>query len=336
MNPVTGERMAKLRFTPGQLGIISLLVLSRRVSLGAARKLDLVMLWQEKRRKKFTRTYQRLPLRWKINLSFVSTCLGIWLVGAFSSAYVFSRYLEKQSQEDLQSIVSLAQGEFESRVSRLREAVDLLSEQPALQQALLTDNAHSWQREIRPLRPVLDVDVIQVFDADETVLLSVRKPVVADTSLELEAVKESIFSGAFNISLVKASDAYFSMLVAANPMFEGAEQTGGVMIGNAITYEQLQGIANHSGGELVAFANQKQIASTFSERGERFAFEQFSADSQYLRVGNTPYLAKNVLIPGIDNADVTLVAMQSLAPLRKLQRSLWLNALWISAIGAGP
>ncbi|MEN8443571.1 MAG: hypothetical protein ABG776_01005 [Cyanobacteria bacterium J06555_13] len=60
----------------------------------------------KKQRKRLTRTYQKLPLRWKINLSFVSTCLGIWLLGAFSSAYVFSQYLEKQSENDLQSIVT--------------------------------------------------------------------------------------------------------------------------------------------------------------------------------------------------------------------------------------
>ncbi|MEL6453455.1 MAG: ATP-binding protein [Cyanobacteria bacterium J06623_5] len=293
------------------------------------------MLSYEKQLKKFTRTYQKLPLRWKINLSFVSTCLSIWLLGAFSSAYLLSRYLEKQSEENLQSIVTLAQGEFESRISNLREAVNLLSEQPSLQQALLTNSSREWRQEIKPLQPVLDVDIIQVFNADRTVLLSVRKPVVADTSLALEAVKESTFAGEFNLSLVEANDAYFSTLMAAKPIFNDQRQIGGVMIGTSITYEQLQGIADHSGGELVAFASQKQIASTFSDRGERFSFDQFSTDSRYLQVGRTPYLAKTGSITGIGDATVTLVAMQSLAPLRQLQKRIWINVLWISALGAG-
>lgn len=289
----------------------------------------------KKQRKRLTRTYQKLPLRWKINLSFVSTCLGIWLLGAFSSAYVFSQYLEKQSENDLQSIVTLAQDEFESRVNSLREAADLLSEQPSLQQALLTNNSQKWQQEINPLKPVLDVDIIQVFDADQAVLLSVRKSVVADTSLELGAVKENIFSGMFSSSLVEANDAYFATMVAVKPITNGQEQTGGVMLGNAITHGQLQGIADQSGGELVAFSNQKQIASTFSDRGERFSFERFSPDDQLLQVNDTPYLAKTTVVTGIDNTTVTLLAMQSLAPLRQLQRKLWLNTLWISVLGGG-
>jgi len=77
----------------------------------------------------------------------------------------------------------LAQDEFEYRVNSLREAAELLSKQPSLQQALLTKDAQKWQQAIQPLKPVLDVDIIQVFNADQTVLLSVRKPVVADTSL---------------------------------------------------------------------------------------------------------------------------------------------------------
>ena len=299
------------------------------------RKLNLAILGYERQHKKLTQTYRGLPLRWKINLSFVSTCLGIWLLGAFSSAYVFSQYLEKQSEEQLQSVVTLAQDEFEYRVNSLREAAELLSKQPSLQQALLTKDAQKWQQAIQPLKPVLDVDIIQVFNADQTVLLSVRKPVVADTSLALGAVKESIFSGAFNLRLIEANDANISMLVAAKPVINEQTQTGGVMIGNAITREQLQGIADNSGGELVAFAGQRQIASTFSDRGERFSFDHFSTDSQYLRVGDTPYLAKIGMITGVDGAAVTLVAMQSLAPLRQLQRRLWLNALWVSALGSG-
>ena len=125
------------------------------------------------------------------------------------------------------------------------------------------------------------------------------------------------------------------MLVAAKPVINEQTQTGGVMIGNAITREQLQGIADNSGGELVAVAGQRQIASTFSDRGERFSFDHFSTDSQYQRVGDTPYLAKIGMITGVDGAAVTLVAMQSLAPLRQLQRRLWLNALWVSALGSG-
>jgi len=289
----------------------------------------------KKQREKLTRTYQRLPLRWKINLSFVSTCLGIWLLGAFSCAYIFSRYLEKQSEENLQSVVTLAQGEFESQMNSLREAADLLSQQPALQQALLTSDSQKWRQDVEPLKPVLDVDIIQVFNADQTVLFSVRKPVVADTSLALGTVKENIAADAFNLSLVEANDAYFSTLVATKPVVNEQEQTGSVMIGNAITRELLQGIADNSGGELVAFAGQKQIASTFSDRGERFSFEDFSTDSQYLRVSDTSYLAKVVAITDIDDATVTLVAMQSLAPLRQLQKRLWLNALWVSMLGSG-
>ncbi|MEM6452110.1 MAG: hypothetical protein AAF703_17575 [Cyanobacteria bacterium P01_D01_bin.105] len=45
--------------------------------------------------------YRQTPLHWKINLSFIATCLVIWPLGTFSFAYLFSQYLERRQQESL-------------------------------------------------------------------------------------------------------------------------------------------------------------------------------------------------------------------------------------------
>ena len=139
------------------------------------------------RLKRLSAVYRQLPLNWKIGVPFISTCLGIWVLGTFSFAYIFSQYLERRQQESLKSTSAIVLQEFDSKLDKLQKTAQLLSEQASLKTALTTADTQRWQRDLVPLKPVLDADIIQAFNADGTTLLSVRQPILQDVSLELDA-----------------------------------------------------------------------------------------------------------------------------------------------------
>ena len=287
------------------------------------------------RLKRLSAVYRQLPLNWKIGVPFISTCLGIWVLGTFSFAYIFSQYLERRQQESLKSTSAIELQEFDSKLDKLQKTAQLLSEQASLKTALTTADTQRWQRDLVPLKPVLDADIIQAFNADGTTLLSVRQPILQDVSLELDATKNRLLSGLSTSRLVSASDALFSTLIAATVIDDGGNNTGAVLIGYAITPQEIQKIADRIGGELVVFDDNRQVSSTFTRRGERFSLDQFSPQMTQLMVTDSHYVAQSIELNGLDDTTLTVAVLQSLEPLRALQRTLWLTALLIAALGAG-
>ncbi|MEO1396782.1 MAG: ATP-binding protein [Cyanobacteria bacterium J06634_5] len=285
--------------------------------------------------KTFSEAYRQLPLHWKINVPFISTCLGIWVLGTFSFTYIFSQYLENKQQESLNAASALILQKFDSKLNKLQKTANLLTEQSSLKTALATADKHNWQKELSPLKPVLEVDIIQIFNADGSTLLSMRQPVLQDTSLELTETKKHLYSGLTSSWLVGANDALFSTLVSTAIIDDSSGKIGAVLVGYAMTNQELQTIAEQTDGELVAFNGEQQIASTFTQRGERFSLDQFSQEISQLTIGNSRYMAKSVELTGLHNTALTLALLQSLEPLRGIQQTLWLTALAISALGAG-
>ncbi|MEM9091456.1 MAG: ATP-binding protein [Cyanobacteria bacterium P01_F01_bin.53] len=285
--------------------------------------------------KSLSEAYRQLPLHWKINVPFISTCLGVWVLGTFSFTYIFSQYLEHRQQKNLNAASALTLQKFESKLNQLQKTADLLSEQASLKAALAHANAQNWQKELAPLKPVLEADIIQIFNADGSTLLSMRQPVLQDTSLELTATKKHLLSDLASSWLVSANDALFSTLVSTAIIDDNSEKIGAVLVGYALTNQELQTIAERTDGELVAFNGERQIASTFTQRGERFSLDQFSQEISQLTIRDSRYMAKSIELTGLHNTTLTLAVLQSLEPLRGLQQTLWLTALAISALGAG-
>ena len=207
-------------------------------------------------------------------------------MGTFLFAYIFSHYLERKQLESLEVVADIVSQEFNDKLEKLQTSVQLLSEQDSLRAALVSADAQSWPREISPLKPVLDADIIQVFNADGSTLLSVRQPVLQDISLNLDAQKRQSSSGNSTTGLVDTGDALFSTLVSTAPISDASEQLGYVLIGQAITSQLLQTIAERAGSKLVVFDGERQIASTFTERGEKFSQVQFSRERSQLTVTN--------------------------------------------------
>ena len=241
--------------------------------------------------KTLSEAYQQLPLHWKINLPFISTCLGIWTLGTFSIAYVLSDYLEHRQQENLNTASTFVLEEFENKLDNLQKTAELISTQPSLQTALATADTQKWQEELIPLKPILDADIIQVLKADGSTLLSVRQSVVQDTSLNIDSIRQDLLNGQSTSRLVDANDALFSTLVSTAIINDGSNDLGGVLIGFAITDQELQKLVKQADIELVAFDGEQQIASTFSQRGERFSVDQFSLKISRISVSDSPYAA---------------------------------------------
>ncbi|MEM6252769.1 MAG: ATP-binding protein [Cyanobacteria bacterium P01_D01_bin.156] len=288
-----------------------------------------------KKLKSLKAAYQQLPLHWKINVPFIVTYLGIWTLGTVLVACIFSDYLERRQEQRLHTLSDLVVQEFNDTLGNLRETAQLLSQQKSLE-TLLADNDNSnWQPALWSFTPVLNADIIKIFDKDGLIQLSLRQSVLHDVSLDLTDSREQLLAGKSSSSLVSASDALFYTFVTTQPVNNGFEQVGGVLIGHALTNQKLEQIADRAGVELVVFDGNDQIASTFTERGERFDHRQTSQDISQLSIQKTPYLVKHIEISRFDNQTIPLLVLQSLEPLKQLQKRLWLTALGVTIVGSG-
>ena len=265
----------------------------------------------------------------------MSTCLGIWLLGTFSFAYIVSDYLERHHQAQLELASDLARQAFETQIQNLRSTAELISKEAALKPELSKIDAQSWQQRVLPLRPILQADIIQIFNAEGDLLLSIRQPVLTDNSLRLADVKAKPITNQTTSALINSDDARFSTLIAASPIGNSNAPVGSVIIGQVVNDNTLQRIAEQTESELVAFDNQFQIASTFTDRGERFSETQFSEETAEVIVNGVPYLTKSVVVSGLNGTVLTIATFQSLAPLKRLQRTLWLSVLLVAGVGAG-
>jgi signal transduction histidine kinase len=123
-------------------------------------------------------------------------------------------------------------------------------------------------------------------------------------------------------------------LVSVAPLKVQDDLIGAVVLGMKLSDRFLQQIQSGSEDEIAAFYNGKLISSTLpAARNISWQPPQAKALPQVIDIDLNTYLAKTIVVSGLDNSALELVLLQSTDELENLKRKLWITVGIFSLVG---
>lgn len=253
----------------------------------------------------------------------------LWMI---TFGYWFSNRLEYQISHEVEAFSSLVVRDFNREEQYLRLHTRLVADREMVRDAVEKRDSGMLIQHLLPLKTFLELDLIKIVDKNGKVLLNLHSEDLAESILEDKIAIAQSLSGMYLSNLVninKGKKQPQSILVGLAPLKSKTGIIGGVIIGTIIRDELLQKLSTGTNEHLVAFNEQKQpIATTLpSARSPSWKPPPAFTTPTPITIAGEKYFAKSIVLSGLNNSSLTVVLLNSVAPLQAAQQMLWVR-LW--------
>ncbi len=276
--------------------------------------------------------YSQFSLRTQIIIPFVSVCLGLWLLGTIGLGYLFTDRLEKSNAENLEKQTVDVLRKMQKEMQFLNLQARLLVQNEQIITSVEERNNSVLLKSLLPLRFTLELDLVKVVDLQGEPLVNLAESSLIEKNYSEEFILKSLEGIYF--SSVLLSDNSQGLLVSVAPLKVQDDLIGAVVLGVKLSDRFLQQIQSESEDDIAAFYNGKLISSTLSAT-RNFSWKSPPAKAlpQGIKIGLNTYLAKTIVVSGLDNSALELVLLQSTDELENLKTKLWITVGLFSLIG---
>jgi two-component system, NtrC family, sensor kinase len=278
--------------------------------------------------------YEGLGLGQKIIIPFLSVFLSVLLLGSFILGSWFTRTLELNLYQEVDSFSVRVSQDLQSVQQSLDTQVRLLATQDVIQQAIARRDRSALLQHLLPLKAEFNLDLIKVVDANGGVWLDSRKGFSYQTRLEDEVAISSASSGLHLTDVMTVADGSRVLLVAVAPVKSTEKVLGGIIIGVFVNDDMMNKIAAGSSKSVVAFSNQKAIATSDLKLLEK-PWQPLSVkeSAKPVRINKQSYIAKSLIFAGRSQS-LLLEVLYPVNALNQAKDALWINILILSGLGS--
>lgn len=278
--------------------------------------------------------YSQFSLRTQIIIPFLSVCLGLWILGTIGLGYLFTDRLEKSNAENLEKQTVDVLRKMEKEMQFLNLQARLLVQNEQIITSVEEKNNSVLLKSLLPLRFTLELDLVKVVDRQGNELVSLgedslKQQILSDREILLKYYLTGIY---FSSILILKNDE--SLLVSVAPLKVQDNLIGAVVLGVKVSDRLLQQIQSGSEDNIAVFYNGKLISSTLpAAKNISWQPPQAKALPQAIDIGLKTYLAKTILVSGLDTSALELVLLESTDDLENLKKNLWITVGLFSLVG---
>jgi two-component system, NtrC family, sensor kinase len=278
--------------------------------------------------------YSQFSLRAQIIIPFVSVCLGLWIFGTIGLGYLFTHRLEKSNSENLEKQTVDVLRKMQKKMQFLNFQARLLVQNEQIITSVEARNNSVLLKSLLPLRFTLDFDLVKVVDRQGEQLVYLGESSSLEQSLPREQFMEKSLEGIYFSSVLLPNNSQ-GLLVSVAPLKVQDDLIGAVVLGMKLSDRFLQQIQSVSEDNIAAFYNNKLISSTLPA-AKNFSWQPPPAKAlpQAIHIGLQTYLAKTIVVSGLDNSTLELVLLQSTDELKNLKKKLWITVGLFSLVGS--
>ncbi len=275
--------------------------------------------------------YSQLSLRTQIIIPFVSVCLGLWLLGTIGLGYLFTDRLEKSNTKNLEKQAADVLRKMEKEMQFLNLQARLLVQNEQVIASVKDKSSLVLLKNLLPLRFTLGLDLVKVLNSQGEELVSLGEtPLQQQMSAQETLVK--YLSGTYFSSVLNLEN--HQILVSVAPLKVQDDLIGAVVLGVKVSDRFLQQIRAGSEDNIAAFYNGQLISSTLiAAKNISWQPPQARALPQAIDIGLKTYLAKTILVSGLDTSALELVLLESTDDLENLKKNLWITVGLFSLVG---
>jgi diguanylate cyclase (GGDEF)-like protein len=258
------------------------------------------------------------------------------LLIAVASLYISSHLIRSRFEQEAGYVSATAAGGLQEKADETTNTANLLAEFPSTGTLIEARNSSALAGFLLPMKSRLNVDVLDVTDADGTIIAATQDGSIGQ-QLPLPLYRQAIAGSKPDWAVVDQQGQ--PMLRAISPVRNSAgEQIGLMDAGIVLGPSFLRSIQLGSHAELALSVDDELKASTLPlgqfrppplQQIEAHAGEGLS---QTVTIGGTRYLATFHLIDSHSDLPVMLAAFAPLAPIDAMTHLLW---VLISALGLG-
>lgn len=278
--------------------------------------------------------YSQFSLRTQIIIPFLSVCLGLWILGTIGLGYLFTDRLEKSNAENLEKQTVDVLRKMEKEMQFLNLQARLLVQNEQIITSVEEENNSVLLKSLLPLRFTLELDLVKIVDRQGNELVSLgedslKQQILSDREILLKYYLTGIY---FSSILILKNDE--SLFVSVAPLKVQDNLIGAVVLGVKLSDRLLQQIQSGSEDNIAVFYNGKLISSTLpAAKNISWQPPQAKALPQAIDIGLKTYLAKTIVVSGLDTSALELVLLESTDDLENLKRNLWITVGLFSLVG---
>jgi signal transduction histidine kinase len=280
------------------------------------------------------RFWNRLTLKQRLVLPFLTVCLGLLMLGIFTLGYWFTGGLEQNLRLEVETFAERVKQDFHVEQQTLNEQIKLIADRANLLQAVERRSKIELLQVLLPLKASLGFDWIEVVDTEGTVLVDIRTDTLHQAKLWDTTTIDSASAGANLTDLVRVEkNGKRQVLLVVNHPIKLERLLGGLIVGRMVNNALLQKIAAGSSKQLVAFVDNQVVASTLPEE-PRFTSQPPAAGAPAVRlvVENQRYLAKTLALESF-KLSFSMLVLYPIAALEAAKWSLWLRLGLLFVLG---
>lgn len=276
--------------------------------------------------------YSQFSLRTQIIIPFVSVCLGLWILGTIGLGYLFTDRLEKSNAENLEKQTVDVLRKVQKEMQFLNLQARLLGQNEQIITSVEARNNSVLLKSLLPLRFTLELDLVKVVDRQGEPLVNLAESSLLE-QIDSEKVILKSLEGIYFSSILISNNSQ-GLLVSVAPLKVQDDLIGSVVLGVKFSDRFLQQIQSGSEDNIAAFYNGKLISSTLpAAKNLSWQPPQPNALPQAIKIGLNTYLAKTIVVAGLDNSALELVLIQSTDELENLKKKLWITVGLFSLVG---
>lgn len=277
--------------------------------------------------------YSQFSLRTQIIIPFLSVCLGLWILGTIGLGYLFTDRLEKSNAENLEKQTVDVLRKMEKEMQFLNLQARLLVQNEQIITSVEEKNNSVLLKSLLPLRFTLGLDLVKVVDYQGQELVNLGEDSLKQQILSNRQIVGKYLTGVYFSSVVILENDEI-LLVSVAPLKVQDNLIGAVVLGIKLSDRFLQQIQSESAENIAAFYNGKLISSTLPA-AKKITWQppQAKALPQAIEISLKTYLAKTIVVSGLDNFALELVLLQSTDELENLKRKLWITVGLFSLVG---
>jgi two-component system, NtrC family, sensor kinase len=266
--------------------------------------------------------WMRLSLGQKIVFPFLTVCLGVFMLGLFTVGHWFTVNLEQNLGQEVEIFAQRVHQDFEYEQQTLENQIKLIADRGAVRLAIERQDRSALLKTLLPLRTILDLDWIKVFDTKGNTLLDARASQLGQVKLLDRSIASSASSGAFFSDLVDVEGRQQTLQAVIHPIKSSAGLLGGIIIAQLVDDELVQKIATGSSKHLIAMREREVIATTLKAARHTTGLILPKASTVRLAIHDQEYLAKSVYFAGASQS-LSIIVLQPISQLEAAKRLLW-------------
>ncbi|MEL6554995.1 MAG: ATP-binding protein [Cyanobacteria bacterium J06621_11] len=289
-----------------------------------------------------------LPL--KISLPFILMFLGVWIAGSAMLGQHFSNKLEQDQQEQSLELAGLVKREIEQARQNLRRSARLLARDESIVEAVSTADQRQLQKEVLPLKSVLETDIITVIDQERQSLIDIRQLSFRQRPLSYDATIDLMLAGSDISTVVGLDERMPPVMIGTSPIKDEKGVVGGILLGTVLSDELLIQINQSIQEHIVTINNGRVVSSTFSSEDVDVGWADVANSSPdsgvdesggsgqeasyVVSIESELFLAQPISLEGINGKRFEVILLISQTPLIQSKHELWAYMAGLASLGA--